>query len=471
MNSYKRDLKTPFDLATEARFATGHSIGKLAQQLYPDGKDATPEKYSAEGLEHAVENTRKWIDNGETVIYEAAFFENDVFAAVDILIKDSDGWLAIEVKSSSSVKEYHLNDTAIQFYVLTAAGLTINDIGILHVDSNYIRHGDLELDKLFQFTSVLSRIEHLQENIRSNVKRFKQVLASREEPKVDIGPHCTSPFECDFKAHCWDHVPRQSVFDIGNFTKKWDAYQQGIVRAKDLTPEYTLSTKQEIELRTIRSGEVYLDKEAIADFLSDWEYPLFFFDFETINPTVPLYEGSSPFEQIPFQYSLHIIREPGSEAEHLEFLPEPAGDPRPELVASMLEDLETSGTIVAYNMPFEKGVINALARHFPEKADQLRALNERFDDLIIPFRNKWCYHPDMSGKTSIKYVLPALIPELSYDDLAIANGMAASQTYLNMLNGSFSGHQPTTMKQLRAYCERDTYAMVALFHWLANRCI
>lgn len=445
----------------------GHNIGALAQQLFPGGVDATPEDYSK--LSESIENTRTWIEQGKSIIYEAAFSAGGVFAAMDILVKEGNAWRAIEVKSSGSVKEYHINDAAIQYYVLTQAGLDIADIGIMHLDKRYVREGEIELDKLFRFKSVLVDVLRLQDGIPERVEAFTQVLTSKVMPVVGIGPQCSSPFDCDFKAHCWKRVPYNNVFAIGHISAKaWQLYDQGIVHVNDIPSDFALTNKQRIEVECAQTGSEHFDKKAISEFLSAWEYPLYFFDFETINPTVPLFDGSKPFDQLPFQYSLHVIEQPGAEPVHREFLPEPMGDPRKELMERMVADLGTQGTIVAYNMGFERGVIMHLVNRFPEQRAALMAIHARFQDLIVPFQSKWCYRPAMRGKSSIKYVLPALIPELDYSDLAIQEGTTASSTYLSMLEGTFNGHQATTMNQLRAYCERDTWAMVALYRWLTK---
>ena len=246
-------------------------------------------------------------------------------------------------------------------------------------------------------------------------------------------------------------------------------YHNGIYDQNDIPEDFPLSDNNRIHLESQKTGQEHFDEKAVGDFLADWEFPLYFFDFETIGPAVPLFEGARPFMQIPFQYSLHILNEPGGDLIHKEFLPNPNGDPRQELAARLISDLGSSGSIITWNMSFEKGKIDDLITAYPESEIQLRAIYERIVDLMIPFRSMWFYNAKMKGSASIKNVLPALIPNFSYGELDISNGGDASETYLAMLENRFDGDYAKTMDDLREYCKMDTMAMVLIYRFLIDK--
>jgi hypothetical protein len=291
------------------------------------------------------------------------------------------------------------------------------------------------------------------------------VIESPETPNVDIGPHCSDPYDCDFKGTCWKHIPDYSVFNISrlNKDKKFDLYNQGVITLDqidlgqtDLNPNQVLQVQSEVE------GTTYIDKEEIRNFTNGLSYPLYFLDFETIGPAVPKYNGSRPYQQLVFQYSLHIQETSTSEIEHREYLADPTKDPRPNFIEQLVQDCGTSGDIIVYNIGFERGKINDLIEVFPQYSTELRGIVNRLKDLMIPFQKKWYYTPEMKGSYSIKLVLPALVPELSYNHLEIKEGGTASNTFLSMVNGTFEGDVEKTRRQLLEYCTLDTDAMVKI---------
>jgi hypothetical protein len=299
------------------------------------------------------------------------------------------------------------------------------------------------------------------------------MLTNGLEPTQNIGPHCNSPFECDFIHFCWKHVPEHSVFELANANgKDWELYDNGVLRLTDIPDDFKLNPKQKIQVQTVRDGKGYTDVKEIQQFLSTWDYPLHFFDFETIGGAIPLLDGTKPFEQIPFQYSLHIIRHEGAEPEHFEFLSDPKGfvdfsvDPRLDLIKAMKAHFEGNGSIVAYNASFEKRVIERLASAFPNEKNFLHSLSDRFVDLWDVYRKYWCYTPEMKGSASIKSVLPAIIPDFSYEDLQVQDGNDASAIFSSMIDHTFKGDITTTIKDLLAYCKLDTLAMVMLYREL-----
>ena len=285
------------------------------------------------------------------------------------------------------------------------------------------------------------------------------------------GPHCSDPYDCDFKGTCWKHIPEYSVFDISNLNKKkkFNLYNQGIITLDQIDlNNTTLNSNQKLQVQSEIEGSVLIDEDQIRNFIDDLNYPLYFLDFETIRSPIPLFENSRPFQQIVFQYSVHIKQTPRSEVDHEEYLANPDGDPRIGFVKKIIQDCGNEGDILVYNIGFERGKLVDLIEVFPQYSEKLKNITNRLKDLMIPFQKKWYYTPEMKGSYSIKSVLPALVPELSYNDLNIKEGGAASDTFLSMVNGSFEGNEKETRRQLLEYCKLDTFAMVKIIQKLLS---
>ena len=460
-------LKDPIPTSLQAVFDQGTNIGILAQELFPNGVDASPENHFK--MVESVRKTQDFIFQGESIIYEATFLYNDVLAALDVLVKDLDGWKAYEVKSSTKVSETYVKDAAIQYYTITNSGIDLKDISIVHINNQYTKDGELELHQLFRIESVYDQVLDYLPRIPNEIRRLKNVIESPEVPQVDIGPHCTDPYDCDFKETCWKHVPEYSIFNISrlNTNKKFDLYNQGVLTLHDIDLSQTdLNPNQVLQVQSEVNGTSHIDTEEIRNFTNGLSYPLYFLDFETIGPAVPIYDGSRPYQQLVFQYSLHIQEISTSKLEHREYLADPSQDPRIGFIEQLIQDCGNSGDILVYNISFERGKLNDLIEVFPEYSNELRGIVNRLKDLMIPFQQKWYYNPEMRGSYSIKSVLPALVPELSYNDLEIKEGGTASNTFLSMVNGTFEGDVEETRKQLLEYCKLDTYAMVKILEKL-----
>jgi len=461
------NLKDLTSSSLQVVFDQGTNIGLLAQKLFPNGVDASPENNFK--VIESVGKTLGFINEGNTVIYEATFLFDEVLAALDILIKDEEGWKAYEVKSSTKVSETYIKDAAIQYYTITNSGIDLKDISIVHINNQYVIDGELDIHQLFTIESVYDQVLEFLPRIPNEVRRLKNVIESPETPNVDIGPHCSDPYDCDFKGTCWKHIPDYSVFNISGLKKdkKFDLYNQGLVTLDQIDLGKTeLNPNQVLQVQSEVNGTTHIDTKEIRNFTNGLSYPLYFLDFETIGPAVPKYNGSRPYQQLVFQYSLHIQKISNSEIIHREYLADPSEDPRIGFIEQLIEDCGTSGDIIVYNIGFEREKLNDLIDLFPEYSNELRGIVNRLKDLMIPFQQKWYYTPEMKGSYSIKYVLPALVPELSYNNLDIKEGGTASNTFLSMVNGTFEGDLEETRRQLLEYCQLDTYAMVKILEKL-----
>ena len=230
--------------------------------------------------------------------------------------------------------------------------------------------------------------------------------------------------------------------------------------------ETSLNANQVLQVESEVNGTTHIETDQIRGFVKELSYPLYFLDFETINPAVPIYDGSKPYQQLVFQYSLHIQETPTSELKHREYLADPNKDPRIGFIEQLINDCGTIGDVLVYNISFERGKLNDLAEVFPIYSKAIKDIVIRLKDLMMPFQKKWYYTPEMKGSYSIKFVLPALVPELSYNELEIKEGGKASNTFLSMVNGSFKGDEAKVRSQLLEYCKLDTYAMVKILERL-----
>jgi hypothetical protein len=459
-------LRDTISARQQAIFNRGTDVGVLARQLFPGGVDASPD--TPFQYQESVKQTAKYIASGKKVIYEAAFQFEGVLAAVDILVFENNAWKAYEVKSSTSVSDVYLHDAALQYYVISGSGINIEDFRVVYINNQYTRRGALDINALFTSESVLKKAKNMHQFVENAVQKAKAILIQPNIPETPIGEQCMSPYECDFKGHCWKNIPEKSVFEFAGMqlSRKFELFNQGMVFMKDVPPEL-LNSGQKIQVTHDTALTHYFDKVAINTFLEKLPYPLYFMDFETMMSAVPLFDKTRPYQQIPFQFSVHYCDSSNSQPEHAEFLADAGSDPREAFILSLISTLNhENALIVTYNQSFEKSCLEALSNAFPEHTTELRSIISRVRDLMDPFRQKQVYFPAMDGSYSIKSVLPAMVPELSYESLEVADGAMAA-TGFESLQYEKNPEKIAKMRQnLLDYCRLDTLAMVRIFEKL-----
>ena len=477
MDSYKPEL---FDQSVidETRFITGNEVGDLAMAYFGNYIEV---EYSQD-FSAMIAKTQELIAANTPIITEATFAFNGDLCMVDILRQVDGAYEIIEVKSSSNslsdglskIKEIYFHDMAYQIYILTNCGLNITKVFLMQLNSDYVFQDELLIDELFVLTDCSEEVFATQGTILGNIKQIKNTVASPDEPKCLIGSRCDSPYTCGYKKWCYKDLPIDNVFTIGwrmSSNMKDKLYQAAIVSFTDvLNARSKLTDKQYRQIiTTLNDLPPEIDKAAIAEFLDQIKYPLYFLDFETFQQVIPKYKGIKPYSQIPFQYSLHIQKEKGGPLQHKEFLAEAGEDPRRALAESLCRDIPTDVCIIAYNMAFEKSRIKELANHFPDMKYHLMALYDNFVDLALPFGSGAYYCKPMAGSYSIKAVLPALCPndpQLDYGSLQlIHNGSEAMAAYAN-LHLQSPEVSAETRQALLAYCRLDTLAMVKILEKL-----
>jgi hypothetical protein len=474
---YRSDLKPVLEAAQERLLNSGTSIGHLARTRFPCGIDVTEDMDGDWKI--AIDKTMAMLKNRNGTIYEAVFSKSKAFAALDILhFTDSECW-AIEVKSSASLKDYHILDASLQYWVMNECGCAPDKFFIMHINSQYVRNGHIDPFSLFIMQDVTEQVLMNQQWVKDRLIEFHEILLQQKEPAIQIGKHCNVPFACDYIKHCWSDVPENSVFDLINPRGiDWSLYGRGIMELKNIPDDENLNFRQKLQVNGIRNNDGYFDWVSVNDFMSKMVFPLYFFDFETVFPAIPPINGARPFQQTPFQYSLHIWNSPESPIYHRAFLADPddfqphsKNDPRELMLNQLFNDIGKEGTIIAYNASFEINVLKSLIPLYPNYSHQIEDLCNRFVDLLIPFKNGWYYLPSMGKSASIKSVLPSLDPEFSYRDLVIGNGSDASDVFLSMINQQYSGNIQEMRGHLLNYCERDTYGMVVIFKNIQNKLI
>lgn len=460
---HRYELLLPPDEAQKARLEEGKEVGRIATRLFPGGKEIV---YEGSSLREKTDQTARWIEEGVSTIYEATFIHDGVAVMVDILHRGDEGWEIYEVKSATHMKEIYIDDVAIQYYVLKGAGLSPSKASLVHLNNQYVRSGELNLSELFVLQDLTEAVLSRQASIPDEIRRMKDTL-ERGEPGIDIGPHCDHYEYCGFEGRCWAHVPAYSIFNVSRIgRKKWDLYEKGILEIIDIPDDYYLTENQKLQVETEQRSREIIDRAEIEVFLNTLSYPLYFLDFETVQFAIPPFDGMRPYQKIPFQFSLHSVDHEGAETKHAEFLGTAGIDPRRQMVERLADLIPGDACVLTYNMGFEKGVIRELAEQFPTLQEKLMAIHDNIRDLMIPFQKKYYYTKEMQGSYSIKYVLPALVPELSYEGMAVSNGDVASSIYKSLQCVTDADEIEKVRQDLLAYCRLDTLGMVKLLEKL-----
>ena len=465
LDKYKSEVKEEID--NSSVLDNGTKVGELAKGLFGEYLDVPFNN----DLNQMIKDTYEFLKNDKCVITEASFDYNGNFCSVDILKKNKDKYEIYEVKSSTSVSDIYKDDISYQYYVLKSLGLNVTKCSIVHINSSYIRHGDLELNKLFKIVDVTDIVLKKQNEVKNKIKEINEYMENKNEEEKDIGEYCFHPYECPYFKYCSRNINKPNVFDIRlmSLKKKFELYNNGIYEYKDLlNSDINDKYKEQIDFE-LNDKKDKIEIEKIKGFMNTLYYPLYFLDFETFQESVPSYDIISPYEQIPFQYSLHYIKSENSKLEHTEFLAEASIDPRRDLAVKLVNDIPENVCVLAYNMSFEKNVIKKLSKLYPDLSEHLMNIHDHIKDLMVPFKNRNYYTKEMYGSYSIKYVLPALFPNdesLNYHNLdMVHNGSEASNAYSTLSNYS-KEEQLEIRKNMLKYCYLDTFAMVKIWEKL-----
>jgi hypothetical protein len=443
----------------------GQQVGLLARQMFPGGVTV-----ESRDRDQAIRATRELIDNPDIpAIFEGAFEHDDVFVRVDILQRDQDGrWRLIEVKSATQVKDHYLADIAIQHRAVTGCGVDVAASCLAYINRDYIYQGGLiDVHKFFNVKNLTRQIQESQPGLIVQLRAEFRVLAMTEAPQILAGRHCSNPITCEFFDHCnapvpEDHISRLPRIHANTVAKLVALNVQSI---HDIPKSYGLTERLRRACTSVQTRTAWYGPD-LRNELSKLTYPLCFADFETINPAIPRFAGMRPYDQIPFQWSVHVQQRPGAALEHFEFLANDANDPRPAFISTLCDALGDDGSIVVYSQQFESQRLSELAAWLPEFAGRIDKIRPRLWDLLPVVRDH-VYHPKFGGSFSLKSVLPALVPTMSYDDMIVADGQAAGLAWESLVRGGLDQDQRSRMgKALLDYCGQDTRAMIRLLELL-----
>ena len=466
------DLAIPDSDRKKRLYQTGKDVGEIAKRLHPGGILIEDQ----DNLAAAIAKTKIALEaHPDRPLFEAAFQYDGLLVRSDLLLPTIHGYRMIEVKSSASVKPYHVDDCAVQAWVFKRNNIKIFTVELAHIDTSFVYEGHGDYHGLFKPAQLSEEVHVLLEEVPRWVDGARSTLEDAE-PSIEPGEQCSHPFECQFKAHCYKNInvplPLEyplSIFNGMHATKKAELTELGYENALGVPAEY-LNKKQLMIQQASRSGEIKFSQHDAKEEMAALSYPRYYIDFETVAPVIPRWAGTKPYSsQVTFQWSCHIEYASGQLKSDM-FLDLSGEDPRRAFAESLINAVGEDGPVLVYNKGFEQACIADLAQMFTDLSCALLAINERVVDLL-PMARKYYYHPKMMGSWSIKAVLPTIAPDLAYDNLVVGDGGDAQGAYSEIIHPETSEVRRLELTEgLREYCALDTLAMVRLAWFFEGRC-
>ena len=465
---------------TQAIFDAGHNFESYAEKLYPEAVHLGFNNYD-EYLS-LTDRTRKAIKNGVKTIFQGRFEAGGITCVFDVLDRTLDDTFdLIEIKSSTKAKPEHEYDLAFQLAVLEERGIKIRNVAIIHANSEYVRKGEIDPEKLTVKRDITEAVRALAGTTKEKILLALKILERNTVP--DISPRYVNLADIPGVGWFseWMDIYKNLVPNMDPYSIYYLSYptseqigkleDDGVTLISDIPEKLALRPKQLMQIQATKKNERFVDKDKIKMFLDTFEYPIYFLDYETFSDVIPRFDGCKPYEDYPFQYSLHILDSPNASLRHEEYLHRENSNPVPNLLNKMKKDFGNSGTILSWNMSYEKGCNAIMACLYPEHKEFLDDLNERINDLMIPFSQMWFVDKDFFGSASLKKVLPVLVPELSYKELDVSDGMLARRMFTQTIfEGKYPDKKEKILEDLSKYCTLDTYAMIKIFEKLKECC-
>lgn len=451
------------DDALQAIFDDGHLFEEYAEALFPQAV-----KVGFSGYHEYVtmpHRTRQVMEKGSTTILQGRFESGNITCIVDVIEKNGDGSYDLcEIKSSTEVKDDHIHDLAFQTLVLEGAGIRVGKITVVHVNRAYVRKGEIDISEFAMREDVTEQVRAKLDDTQVTIEKALTVASSKTPPDFSpryAGQGALAEWMAIYEI-LYPHTHPHSIYKLTRVhpTLIGELEDLGVKLIGDIPDSVKLNEKQKLQVKVTRESVRHIQTENIRSFLDGLVYPLYFFDYETSSSVVPPFDGLHPYQQLPFQYSLHILTKEGV-LSHKEYLHTERSHPGLPLLTQLVADIGTRGSVIVWYEPFEKGRNTELGQLFPEYASALEEINGRIVDLMKPFSEGWFADKDFFGSASIKKVLPVLVSELSYKKLDIQEGATASRLWTEtILEGQHAEEKEKIMANLREYCKLDTYAMV-----------
>jgi len=447
----------------QAKFDQGYEVEKYAQKLFKNGAEIKG------NFRDGKKETEKFAKKRKN-IFQATAMPKDLLARADILnFNENTGkWDIYEVKSTTEVKDEHIPDLCFQKIAFERDGYKIGETFLIHVNSDYVKTGKIAPKKFLTTENITEQVENFRSIVETDIPKALALLNFKDEMKKQIGQQCKLPYTCAFKEYCWGNLPKYSIYDIKRFNgdKLLALRDAGILEITDIPDDFPLSATQQNQVLVAKTKKPIIDIKMIESTINGLEFPLYFLDYETYASAVPLFDGTHPYQNICFQYSLHVIRSQGTETEHYEFLHTDKSNPMPKLLSSLVQHIGETGSVIVWNKAFETTRNEEMAKQYPEYAKFLHSINDRIFDLMEIFSKQYYVHPDFKGSCSIKKVLPVLVSQLSHSNLEgiQEGGIASLYWFKHIFNNSQK--KDNTIKNLLEYCKLDTFAMVAIYQEL-----
>ena len=476
LKKFEKHKLPPIDANLQVLFDVGHEFEGYVEKLYPEAVKLGFSNYAQ--YQALPYKTQQALDQGAKTILQGRFETDGLTCIVDVLERvDGDVFDLIEIKSSTKAKPEHEYDLAFQTIVLEKSGIKIRNISVIHANKEYVRDGDIEPGKLSTKTDIIQQVRALIDLTKKQIDQAFLILSQKVRPDMSprhvnqIGVPGTQWFNdwLDIYKSINPDLDSYSIYNLAypNADQIGKLEDAGITQIADISDELVLRPKQFAQIKTTKENQRIIDKEKIKEFLDTFQYPLYFFDYETMSSVIPQFDSLSPYKDYPFQYSLHVLDKPGGEIKHVEYLHDQASNPMLGLLKQLKTDIGETGTVLTWNMSYEKGCNDRMAALYPEYVDFLSKLNERIEDLMIPFSKMWFFDKDFFGSASVKKVLPVLAPELSYKELNVSDGLLARRMWTQtVLEGKNKHKRVEIMYDLSKYCTLDTFAMVRILEEL-----
>lgn len=471
LKKHDKSKLTPVSENQQAVFDAGNDFETYAEQLFPGGVRIGFDGYDEYLTQPA--RTKKAIDEGAKVIFQGRFENKHITCICDVVVITGEHTVDLyEIKSSTEAKLIHEHDLAFQMVVLESCGYSVGSIKVLCLNSEFVRFGDIDPKQLVLTQDITNAVLEKREDTKKHIEKAFRTVESKTLPDI-------SPSHCAFGSlkewleiyRTLTDVPVGSIYDLCRLNAELisELESRSIQFIADIPDDIALKSQQALQVRVSKENRVIVNEDEIRNFLSRLVFPLYFLDYETLSSTVPIFDGTKPYQQVPFQYSLHILESPNAELKHFGYLHIERSNPVQSLTKSLRSAIGTSGTVLVWFEGFEKSRNTEMGELIPEFKEFYEHLNGRVVDLMTPFSLGWYAHKDFLGSASIKKVLPVIVPELSYSELDVHEGATAQRLWMEtVLNGEHSSEREKILKDLDVYCTLDTMAMVKIYQHLVN---
>jgi hypothetical protein len=470
LKKHDPDKLPEVDANLQAIFDAGFNVEAYAEKRFENAVKVGFDGYDE--YKTLPARTQTALKEGAEIILQGGFVSDNLVCICDVLAKTGPSSFNLyEVKSSTRTKHEHIDDLAFQTIVLESAGYKVENVAVIHINRDYVRKGEIDPFKLTTQSDVTAQVRGHISRTKTQIAKAWEVVKAKDCP--DISPKHASISA--FKE--WIGIYRQlapglddySIYDLfrlnGHTLAKLEA--EDIKHLADIPENFNLLPQQLLQVKVTKAGKRHIDSAKVAEFMAQLKYPLYFLDYETLGSVIPPFDGMRPYEQLPFQYSLDVINEPGGEPQHFEYLHTERRDPSTDIAKSLAAHIGPSGSILVWYQDFEKACNRLLADKVPEQAEFLSGLNKRVVDLIVPFQKGWVADKGFLGASSIKNVLPVLAPDMSYQELDIQEGQSAQRLWMQAVLDNDEGiDRDELFNNLIQYCALDTMAMVKIYQYL-----